>query len=82
MRWLVDVDSWRRHLVTTYGSEPLLVEAAACIMNGHRLFKGPKNPLYEFVGTLESELSLGHVDRGRNGELTARLLRMQLLVYF
>jgi hypothetical protein len=82
MRWLVDVDSSRRHLVTTYGSEPLLVEAAAYIMNSDRLFKKPKNPLYEFVGTLESELSLGHIDRGRNGELTARLLRMQLFVYF
>jgi hypothetical protein len=29
MRWLVDIDSRRKHIRTTYGSEPLLVEAAA-----------------------------------------------------
>lgn len=82
MRWLVDVDSWRKHLVTTYGSEPILVEAAACIMNSHSLFSNTPNPLSVFVEKLESELSLGHVSRGSNGELTARLLRMQPFRHF
>jgi hypothetical protein len=82
MRWLVDVDSWRKHLVTTYGSEPVLVEAAACIMNSHLLVKNKANPLPEFVENLELELSLGHVNRGSNGELTARLLRIQPFRHF
>ena len=37
MRWLVDVDPRRKHIVTTYGSEPLLVEGAALAMNSSDL---------------------------------------------
>ena len=80
MRWLVDVDPRRRHITTTYGSEPILVEAAACLMNSYRLTPYPElNPLWWFLQELENELNKGHVDRGRNGELTARLLRTFLL---
>src|SRR5436190_11074987 len=62
--------------------EPILVEAAACIMNSYLLVENKANPLPEFVDFLQSELSLGQVDRGRNGALTARLLRMQSLGCF
>ena len=75
MRWLVDVDNRRRHITTTYGSEPLLVEAAACLMNSYALAPIPGlNPVSWFLGELERDLNKGHVDRGRNGELTSRLL--------
>ena len=33
MRWLVGIS--RTHVITTYGNEPLLVEAAACMMNSY-----------------------------------------------
>jgi hypothetical protein len=76
MRWLVDVDPLRKHITTTYGSEPLLVEAAACLMNSYRLAPYPGlNPVGWFLQELQYDLNQGHVDRGRNGELTARLLR-------
>ena len=35
MRWLADVGIFRTHVTTTYGSEPLLVEGAACMMNSY-----------------------------------------------
>jgi hypothetical protein len=79
MRWLVDVDSQRKHLVTTYGSEPLLVEGAAYLMNGYLIFPAAynsgKSPLRYVLKELQSQLNQGHVNRGENGELTARLLR-------
>ena len=80
MRWLVDVDPRRKHITTTYGSEPLLVEAAACLMNSYRLVHDRAlNPVSWFLRQLENDLNKGHVDRGRNGELTARLLCTFLL---
>ena len=82
MRWLVDVDPRRRYITTTYGSEPLLVEAAASLMNSHRLTPIPDlslSPVSWFLRELEKDLNRGHVDRGRDGELTARLLCTFLL---
>jgi len=83
MRWLVDVDPRRRYITTTYGSEPLLVEAAASLMNSHRLdptlIPNDLSPVSLFLQELEDDLNRGHVDRGRNGELTARLLCTFLL---
>ena len=80
MRWLVDVDTHRRHIVTTYGSEPILVEAAACLMNGYHVFPSAygtaESPLRYLLQELENQLNLGHVNKGQNGELTARLLRI------
>jgi hypothetical protein len=72
MRWLVDVDPHRKHIVTTYGSEPLLVEAAAVVMNSSDLFS---KPLVRLLDEFKEQLNSGFVDRGENGELTARLLR-------
>ena len=77
MRWLVDVDPRRKHIVTTYGSEPLLVEGAALAMNSDDLFK---NPLVELLDEFREQLNQGFVDRGENGELTARLLRTNSLL--
>jgi len=75
MRWLVDVDPRRKHITTTYGSEPLLVEAAACLMNSYHLAPDAGyNPMWWFLQQLQNDLNKGDVDRGRNGELTARLL--------
>ena len=77
MRWLVDVTQDRKHIVTTYGSEPILAEAAAFLMHSHQFFGGlnkdepPVTPLLE---ELLEQLNQGHVDRGSNGELTARIL--------
>ena len=78
MRWLVDVDSRRKHIVTTYGSEPILVEAAAYLMNGYKVLRSAygtaDSPVKHILKELEKQLNLGHVNRGQNGELTARLL--------
>jgi hypothetical protein len=73
MRWLVDVDANRKHIVTTYGSEPLLVEGAALAMNSYDLY-GDKNPIGKLIEGLRDQLNQGFVDRGENGELTARIL--------
>ena len=78
MRWLVDVDSRRKHIATTYGSEPILVEAAAYLMNGYKVVpsaqRSAHSPLQYMLEELERQLNHGHVNRGQNGELTARLL--------
>ena len=76
MRWLVDMDPRRKHIVTTYGSEPLLVEAAALAMNSYDLLT---NPIIGLLNRLRDQLNHGFVNRGQNGELTARLLRKSRL---
>lgn len=77
MRWLVDVGIFRTHVTTTYGSEPILVEAAACLMNSHDEAKITP-PFKEYIGELWSQLTKGYISRGNHGELTARILRMFL----
>ena len=77
MRWLVDVDPQRKHIVTTYGSEPLLVEGAALAMNSHDLYS---DPVVKLLADLREQLNQGFVNRGENGELTARLLRTTLVI--
>ena len=83
MRWLVDVDPRRRHITTTYGSEPLLVEAAACIMNSYHYkafgVNPAGNPVGWFLQELGKDLNRGFVNRGKNGELTARLLCIYII---
>ena len=91
MRWLVNVSEMRYRIRTTYLSEPILAEAAACIMNGF-LWKRPQEPPFPdrdhgspmtyFIEKLGSELNHSYVDRGSNGELTARLLCMSLSEIF
>ena len=80
MRWLVDVDPRRKHVVTTYGSEPLLVEGAALIMNSNKLYPLHADPLIKLLGDFRDQLNQGFVNRGENGELTARLLRTNLVI--
>src|SRR5579859_570192 len=75
MRWLIDVDPRRKHIVTTYGSEPLLVEGAALVMNSHELYRATPDPLVKLLADFKDQLNQGYVNRGENGELTARLLR-------
>jgi len=75
MRWLIDVDPRRKYIVTTYGSEPLLVEGAALIMNSHELYRATPDPLVKLLTDFKDQLNQGYVNRGENGELTARLLR-------
>jgi len=83
MRWLINVSDMRHRIRTTYPSEPILVEAAACLMNGYgwqknRMNQFPKalddSPVTYLLQCLGEELNQSHVDRGANGELTARLL--------
>ena len=76
MRWLVDVDPHRKHIVTTYGSEPLLVEGAALVMNGNELYPSTPDPLTKLLSDFKDQLNQGFINRGANGELTARLLRL------
>jgi len=71
MRWLVDIDPRRKHIVTTYGSEPLLIEGAVLAMNSDHLFE---NSLVKLLNEFKEQLNQGFVDRGENGELTACLL--------
>jgi hypothetical protein len=79
-RWLIDVDMHRKYLVTTYGTEPILIEAAAYLLNS--LSNGYNSvtptvthpwifPLEEF----EQQMLHGYVNNGAHGDLTARLLR-------
>lgn len=80
MRWLADVGQFRRHITTTYGSEPLLVEAAACMMNSYddtNSEDSPKSvrPFVSYISEMLDQLSKGYISRGNHGELTARLLR-------
>jgi hypothetical protein len=80
MRWLVDVDQDRSHIVTTYGSEPILAEAAAHLMNSHHFLSGDEDaPFSALLKNLVDQLNQGHVDRGSNGEMTARILCILLL---
>ena len=83
MRWLVNVSEMPSRIRTTYPSEPILAEAAACIMNGF-LWKREtpfpirldEQPMTYLIENLRNELNRSYVDRGSNGELTARLLCM------
>ena len=59
MRWLVDVDPRRKHIVTTYGSEPLVVEGAALAMNSYDLFE---NSLVKLLNEFKEQLNQGFVD--------------------
>ena len=83
MRWLMNVSDMRQRIRTAYPSEPILVEAAACLMNGYFWHKGwinqfpqylDESPVTFVLECLQEELNKSHVDRGANGELTARLL--------
>ena len=84
MRWLVDVGMFRIHITTTYGSEPLLVEGAACMMNVHEHtdIMHTKPPFQPYVSGMLTQLSKGYISRGDHGELTARLLRISLDAFF
>ena len=75
MRWLINVDPRRKHIVTIYGSEPLLVEGAALVMYSYRLHQDAPNPTVVLVKNLGNQLNQGYINRAENGELTARLLR-------
>jgi len=80
MRWLVDVDPRRKHIVTTYGSEPLLVEGAALAMNSREHLYKTGDPVGSLLKDLRDQLNQGFVNRGENGELTARLLCTTLVI--
>lgn len=83
LRWLVDIDPQRKFLITTYGSEPLVVEAAATAMNtpvfrmndDDIFYYSFTNPWVDHLAELEDQLNHGYVNKGAHGELTARLLR-------
>jgi hypothetical protein len=82
MRWLLDVGTFRTHITTTYGSEPLLAEAAACMMNSHddtNTEHGTPSPPFIYIKELLRQLLKGYISRGDHGELTARLLRMYVM---
>ena len=82
MRWLADVGIFRTHVTTTYGSEPLLVEAAACMMNSYDDINSKKfnnqPPFVAYISEMVDQLSKGYISRGDHGELTARVLCMCL----
>ena len=81
LRWLIDVDSHRKYIITTYGSEPILAEAAAYLLNSasggdDSVVPSSINPWIAHLEELERQLLHGHVNKGAHGELTARLLRI------
>ena len=81
LRWLIDVDPRRKYLVTTYGSEPVLAEAAAYLLNSPKnrdnsLAPTTAHPWICPLEELEQQLLHGNVSKGAHGELTARLLRI------
>ena len=82
LRWLIDVDSHRKYLVTTYGSEPILAEAAAYLLNSSsdEDNSATTHPWISPLKELEKQLLHGYVNKGAHGELTARLLRISLLL--
>jgi hypothetical protein len=61
MRWLVNVSHLRQRIRTTYLSEPVLAEAAACLLNGW--FKGShqrypdETPITRYLKYLRDELN-------------------------
>jgi len=81
LRWLIDVDSNRKYLVTTYGSEPVLAEAAAYLLNSLRSENRIGHPWIDHLKGLEEQLLRGYVCKGAHGELTARLLRIYYCCY-
>ena len=80
LRWLIDVDSRRKYIITTYGSEPVVVEAAAYLLNsqpnGDDTAPSITHPWISHLEDLDRQLLHGHVNEGAHGELTARLLRI------
>jgi hypothetical protein len=85
MRWLIDVDSRRRYVVTTYGSEPIIAEAAAYLLNS--TLQRTAHPWISPLDELTEQLLHGYVNKGAHGELTARILRIysycrHLLMHF
>ena len=78
-RWLIDVDPHRKHVVTTCGSEPLLVEGAPLVMNSRELYQATPDPL-ERLADFKDQLNQGFVNRGKNEEPTARLLRSNPII--
>jgi hypothetical protein len=79
MRWLADVGLSRADITTTYGSEPLLVEAAACMMYSYdsrvsTATGGYHNTFESYISQMWAQLSKGYISRGSHGELTTRLL--------
>jgi hypothetical protein len=81
LRWLVDVDSHRKYLVTTYGSEPVIIEAAAYLLNSpnndaNSLVSITTHPWITPLNELQEQLLHGYVNKGAHGELTARILRI------
>ena len=81
LRWLIDLDNHRKYIITTYGSEPIIAEAAAFLLNssnGGDDFAVPSsiNPWIAHIKELDGQLLHGYVNKGAHGELTARLLRI------
>ena len=81
MRWLADVGTFRTHITSTYGSEPLLAEAAACMMNYRdktdaNHVDSNEAPFISYIQNTLAQLGKGYISRGNHGELTARLLRI------
>jgi hypothetical protein len=92
MRWLIDVDSRRKYIITTYGSEPIIAEAAAYLLNSsiHEVNSDRRitaHPWISSLDELQKQLFHGYVNKGAHGELTARILRIyhcyrHLLMHF
>ena len=81
LRWLIDVDSHRKYLVTTYGSEPIVTEAAAYLLNSpndeeNSITPTSAHPWISPLNELTQQLLHGYMNKGAHGELTARLLRI------
>jgi hypothetical protein len=84
MRWLGGIGHDRQKLYTGYGSEPVLVEAAATLLNSDLSSitkKGKYKELTDRHATYKAvlklivkELSQGYIAPGEHGELTTRII--------
>jgi hypothetical protein len=83
MRWLGGVSQDRQKLYTGYGSEPILVEAAATLLNSHltSFTHEGYEELSEHHSTYRAilqaiipELNQGYISPGAHGELTTRII--------
>jgi hypothetical protein len=74
MRRLFAVSPDRHQISTGYPSEPILVEGAALLLNGFRSNRRKTGIKFPVTYYLDCLCDASFVDKGSNGELTARIL--------
>jgi len=73
LRWALGCDSSRKHVFTTYLSEPILAKAASRLF--FYVLRGLQKPVYfKILEVVGKEIGKGYYDPGSDGELAAKIL--------